>query len=71
LCTADGSDWKSFLIKPVSFQGCFDAVRKLLSRGKRSKMDLNEKSEMFFYDYSLMPPSVQENYLSVDPGHAR
>ena len=52
------------------FQGPFDAVRKLLSRGESSKMDLNEKSDMFFCDYSLMPLFVQENYLAVDPGQA-
>jgi len=45
-------------------------VRKLLSRGESSKMDLNEKSDMFFCDYSLMPLFVQENYLAVDPGQA-
>ena len=63
--------WKRFVIQPVSFQGPFDAVRKLLSRGESSKMDVNEKSDMFFCDYSLMPLFVQENYLSVDPGQAR
>lgn len=52
------------------FQGPFDAIRKLLSRGESSKMDLNEKSDMFFCDYSLMPLFVQENYLAVNPGQA-
>jgi len=51
--------------------GPFDAARKLLSGAESSKMNLNEKSDMFFCDYSLMPLFMQENYPLVDPGQAR
>ncbi|CAH3195468.1 unnamed protein product, partial [Porites evermanni] len=51
--------------------GAFDAVRKLLSGNESSKMNLIEKSDMFFCDYSMMPLFVQENYALVDPGQSR
>lgn len=51
--------------------GPFDAVRKLLSGADNSKMNLNEKSDLFFCDYSMMPLFVQENYLLVEPGQGR
>lgn len=51
--------------------GPFDAVRKLLSGAESSKMNLNEKSDLFFCDYSIMPLFVQENYLMVEPGGGR
>ena len=56
---------------PCFFQGPFDAVRKLLSGAESSKMNLNEKSDLFFCDYSIMPLFVQENYLMVEPGGGR
>ena len=34
-------------------------------------MNLNEKSDLFFCDYSIMPLFVQENYLMVEPGGGR
>ena len=34
-------------------------------------MNLSEKSDMFFCDYSMMPLFVQENYPLVDPGQSR
>lgn len=34
-------------------------------------MNLNDKSDLFFCDYSLMPLFVQENYLMVEPGKGR
>ncbi|KAJ7371467.1 replication factor C subunit 1 [Desmophyllum pertusum] len=50
--------------------GPFEAVRKLLSGAESSKMNVNDKSDMFFCDYSLMPLFVQENYPLVEPGQA-
>ena len=35
------------------------------------KLSLNEQSDLFFMDYSLMPLFVQENYVSVTPIDAR
>lgn len=51
--------------------GAFDAVRRLLSGAESSKMNLIEKSDMFFCDYSMMPLFMQENYLMVDPSQSR
>ncbi|XP_068736533.1 replication factor C subunit 1-like [Montipora capricornis] len=51
--------------------GPFDAVRKLLSGAESSKMNCNDKSDLFFCDYSMMPLFVQENYLMVEPGEGR
>lgn len=51
--------------------GAFDAVRRLLSGAESSKMNLIEKSDMFFCDYSMMPLFMQENYLMVEPGQGR
>ena len=57
--------------RPFYRQGAFDAVRRLLSGAESSKMNLIEKSDMFFCDYSMMPLFMQENYLMVDPSQSR
>ncbi|CAI5451141.1 unnamed protein product [Caenorhabditis angaria] len=41
--------------------GPFEAARKLLD----SRSTLQEKQEMFFVDYGIMPLFVQDNYLSM------
>ena len=35
------------------------------------ELTLNEKTDLFFHDYSIGPLFVQENYLSVKPVAAR
>ncbi|EDV23604.1 uncharacterized protein TRIADDRAFT_27705, partial [Trichoplax adhaerens] len=48
--------------------GPFEAIRKVFdSSSEASKMTYNDKAELFFTDYSLMPLFVQENYPRVVP----
>lgn len=47
--------------------GVFDAARKVLSFAEHKNMSIHERSNLFFYDYDLLPLFVQENYLSVSP----
>jgi len=50
----------------------FEAIRTLFSASEESrKMTLNEKTELFFSDYDLVPLFVQENYLNVEPAKAK
>ncbi|GAB6018816.1 replication factor C subunit 1 [Chamberlinius hualienensis] len=45
----------------------FEAVRLVFSSEARKTMSIHDKSDLFFYDYSLSGLFVQENYLSVSP----
>lgn len=47
--------------------GQWDAVRKVFSAAEHKHMSLHDRSDLFFYDYSLAPLFVQENYLQVMP----
>uniref|UniRef100_A0A2A4JBC5 Replication factor C subunit 1 n=1 Tax=Heliothis virescens TaxID=7102 RepID=A0A2A4JBC5_HELVI len=47
--------------------GPWEAIRKVFSAEDHKKMSINDKSDLFFYDYSLAPLFVQENYLQVEP----
>ncbi|CRK98467.1 CLUMA_CG011824, isoform A [Clunio marinus] len=47
--------------------GPFEAIRKVFSADEHKKMSFNDKSDLFFHDYNLMPLFVQENYLHVKP----
>ncbi|CAK1600261.1 unnamed protein product [Parnassius mnemosyne] len=47
--------------------GPWEAVRKVFSAEEHKNMSINDKSDLFFYDYSLAPLFVQENYLQVVP----
>lgn len=51
--------------------GPWDVVRKVLSHEDHKDMTINEKSDLFFHDYSLAPLFVQQNYLSVTPKCSR
>ncbi|KAF7656692.1 hypothetical protein LDENG_00037960 [Lucifuga dentata] len=52
--------------------GPFDVCRKVFaSEAETAHMSLNDKSDLFFHDYSLAPLFVQENYLHVRPAAAR
>ena len=54
------------------FQGIFDVSRKVFAGGEETaKMTLNDKSDLFFQDYSFVPLFVHENYVSVSPFAAR
>ncbi|XP_041974290.1 replication factor C subunit 1 [Aricia agestis] len=47
--------------------GPWEAIRKVFSAEEHKTMSLNDKSDLFFTDYSIMPLFVQENYLSAAP----
>ena len=51
-------------------QDAFTACRMAFSESETAKMSLKDKSDLFFYDYSLHPLFVQENYIHAVP-HAR
>ena len=56
----------------IVLQGPFDVSRKVFVGGEEtSHMTLNDKSDLFFHDYSLGPLFVQENYIHVTPFAAR
>ncbi|XP_060516743.1 replication factor C subunit 1 [Cylas formicarius] len=52
--------------KDVVF-GPWDVVRKLFNDRENHDMNLSDKFRLFFYDYSLGPLFVQENYLTARP----
>ncbi|XP_055690755.1 replication factor C subunit 1 [Lutzomyia longipalpis] len=47
--------------------GPWDVVRKVFSAEEQRKMSIQDRSDLFFHDYSIGPLFVQENYLSVTP----
>ncbi|XP_075980785.1 germ line transcription factor 1 [Anticarsia gemmatalis] len=47
--------------------GPWEAIRKVFSAEDHKTMSINDRSDLFFYDYSLAPLFVQENYLQVTP----
>jgi replication factor C subunit 1 len=60
-------DFETFCIETIDFQGPWEVIRKVFSAEEHKKMSMNDKSDLFFYDYSMAPLFVQENYLSVKP----
>ena len=52
-----------------SFHGPFDAIRKAFATGAEySMMSFNDKSDLFFADYGIMPLFVFENYPQINVG---
>ncbi|XP_052753872.1 replication factor C subunit 1 [Galleria mellonella] len=47
--------------------GPWEAIRKVFTAKEHKTMSIHDKSDLFFYDYSLAPLFVQENYLQVAP----
>ncbi|KPJ17809.1 Replication factor C subunit 1 [Papilio machaon] len=47
--------------------GPWEAVRKVFTESEHKNMSINDRSDLFFYDYSLAPLFVQENYIQVVP----
>ncbi|XP_013792261.1 replication factor C subunit 1-like, partial [Limulus polyphemus] len=47
--------------------GPFEALRRIFSAEETKNMNIHDKSNLFFQDYSLVPLFVQENYLQVKP----
>ncbi|RVE52058.1 hypothetical protein evm_003336 [Chilo suppressalis] len=63
--TSSGAQ-KQHTVKDVRL-GPWEVVRKVFSEEEHKSMSLNDRSDLFFYDYSLAPLFVQENYLQVTP----
>lgn len=47
--------------------GPWDVIRKVFSAEDHKTMSINDKSDLFFHDYSLAPLFVQQTYLTVAP----
>ncbi|KAL5240649.1 hypothetical protein ACI65C_008059 [Semiaphis heraclei] len=47
--------------------GPWDVVRKVFSAEEHKSMNINDKCDLFFYDYNISPLFVQENYLAAVP----
>ncbi|XP_030754846.1 replication factor C subunit 1 [Sitophilus oryzae] len=47
--------------------GPWDVVRKVFTTAENKDMNIVDKSRLFFYDYSIGPLFVQENYLQAQP----
>lgn len=51
--------------------GPWEVVRKVFSAEEHKSMSINDKSDLFFHDYSLGPLFVQQTYLTVVPNGPR
>lgn len=49
--------------------GPWEVVRKVFSAEDHKTMTLNDKSDLFFHDYSMGPLFVHQNYLMVSPSN--
>jgi replication factor C subunit 1 len=49
----------------------FDVIGKLTNQTSFRSATINEKIDLYFQDYSLIPLMVQENYIKVTPAMAR
>lgn len=47
--------------------GPWEVCRKVFSKEEHKTMSIADKSRLFFYDYSLNPLFIQENYLQAVP----
>lgn len=47
--------------------GPWEVVRMVFSKEGQKNMSVSEKLRLFFYDYSIGPLFIQENYLNVTP----
>ncbi|XP_068153562.1 replication factor C subunit 1 [Drosophila tropicalis] len=47
--------------------GPWEVVRKVFTQEEHKHMNLNDKCDLFFHDYSMGPLFVQHNYLQVTP----
>lgn len=64
---AEGSGLRNDNGKKDLKLGPWDVVRRVFSAEAHKSMTLNDKSDLFFHDYSLGPLFVQQNYLGVVP----
>ena len=62
--------WKGmFFFSYYHVQDLFSACRMAFTESDTSKMSLMDKSDLFFYDYSMHPLFVHENYIHASPHH--
>ncbi|KAA0191685.1 hypothetical protein HAZT_HAZT007176 [Hyalella azteca] len=47
--------------------GPWDVCRQVFNESDRKNMNIHQKSDLFFYDYSIGPLFVQENYWKARP----
>lgn len=47
--------------------GPWEVIRVVFTESSQQNMSFSDKMGLFFYDYSLGPLFVQQNYLSVQP----
>lgn len=47
--------------------GPWEVVRKIFTHSENKSMSIHDKLGLFFYDYSIGPLFVQENYVNVRP----
>lgn len=50
--------------------GPWDVVRKVFHKSEHDKMNIHDKTGLFFQDYNIGPLFVQENYLRWAPAAA-
>ncbi|KAI4465725.1 chromosome transmission fidelity factor 18 [Holotrichia oblita] len=55
------------LAKKDTILGPWEVIRKVFSKDEHEHMTVGDKFRLFFYDYSIGPLFVQENYLQVHP----
>lgn len=48
-------------------KGPWEVCRAVFTANEQKSMSLGDKANLFFYDYSLGPLYVQDNYLRVQP----
>ena len=49
------------------FNNPWEITKKILNKSENAEMNLNDRSDLFFTDYSAIPLFVQENYVKVIP----
>lgn len=65
--SAEEAEKEAKLAKKDTILGPWEVIRKVFSKDEHAHMTLGDKFRLFFYDYSIGPLFVQENYLQVVP----
>lgn len=63
----DTASKESQAAKKDTVMGPWEVVRAVFSESDHKNMNLHDKARLFFYDYSIGPLFVQENYVNVTP----
>ncbi|XP_018326325.1 replication factor C subunit 1 [Agrilus planipennis] len=59
------------LAKKDTILGPWDVCKKIFNKRDHEMMSVTERGRLFFYDYSMAPLFVQENYLQIVPLNLR